>query len=83
MYPSKAIEAASAILFQRRQQAVQEAEARRDALYARVPPLREHHRQLRELAQELAVAAVSPGGLEESQRIMDRIRAIQDERKAL
>ena len=56
MYPSKAIEAASAILFQRRQQAVQEAEARRDALYARVPPLREHHRQLRELAQELAVA---------------------------
>jgi len=83
MYPSKAIEAASAILFQRRQQAVQEAEARRDALYARVPPLREHHRQLRELAQELAVAAVSPGGLEESQRIMDRIRAIQEERKTL
>lgn len=81
MYPSRAIEAANNILFQRRQNALREAEARQDALYARFPQLREFHRQLRELAQNVAVAAVQPGGMAESQRLMERVRAVQEERR--
>lgn len=81
MYPSRAIEAANNILFQRRQKALREAEARQDALYARFPQLRQFHHQLRELAQNVAVAAVEPGGMAESQRLMERVRAVQEERR--
>ena len=37
MYPSKAIQAASAVLFQRRQEAQQQALDRRSEIYARHP----------------------------------------------
>lgn len=83
MYPSRAIEAANSILSQRRQRARQEAEARREALYAQHPRFRDYDRQLRELARGIAVAAISPDGEAESRRIMEQIQAIQRERREL
>jgi len=77
------MEAANNILFQRRQKARQEAEARRDALYSRHPKFRDYDRQLRELARNIAVAAISPGGEEECRKIMDGIRDLQRERREL
>lgn len=83
MYPSRAVEAANNILFQRRQKALDEAEARREALYSRDPRFRLYDRRLRELAREIAVAAISPDGGEESRKVMAEIQTVQEERKGL
>lgn len=83
MYPARAVEAANSILFQRRQKALDEAQTRREALYSRDPRFRFYDRRLRELARDIAVAAISPDGEEESRRIMAEIQAVQEERKEL
>lgn len=83
MYPGRAMEAANNILFRRRQKAQEEAQARRDALYTRDPRFRLYDLRLRELAREIAVAAISPDGEEESRKAMAEIQAVQEERKGL
>lgn len=83
MVPGRAMEAANDILFQRRQKAQEEAQTRRDALYAREPRFRDWDRRLGELTRGIAVAAISPDGEAESRRIMDEIRAVQEERREL
>ena len=62
MYPSKATEAASAVLFQRRQEAQQQALDRRSEIYARHPEFRSFDRQIQGLAGGIAAAALSPDG---------------------
>lgn len=83
MVPGRAVEAANSILFRRRQKALDEAEARREALYNRDPRFRLYDRRLRELAREIAVAAISPDGGEESRKVMAEIQAVQEQRKEL
>lgn len=83
MYPSRAIEAANDILSQRRQKALREAEARRDALYSRYPEFRGYDSQLRELTRNIAVAAISPDGLEQSRRILEELQTVQRQRREL
>lgn len=81
MYPGRAVEAANNILFQRRQKALDEAEARREALYSRHPRFRDYDRRLRELTQSIALAAISSDGGDDIQRIMGDIRSVQEERR--
>lgn len=83
MYSSRAIEAASSILFQRRQKALGEAEARREALYSRDPRFRVYDGRLRELARSIALAAISPDGERESRRILEEVQAVQEERREM
>lgn len=83
MYPTRAVEAANSILFQRRQKALDEAETRQETLYAREPRFRFYDGRLRELARDIAVAAISPDGEAQTRRIMAEIQAVQEERREL
>ena len=83
MYPGRAMEAANNILFQRRQKAREEAQARRDALYAREPRFRDCDRRLGELTRDIAAMALSPDGPEETRRIMAEIEAVRAQRREL
>ena len=69
MYPSKATEAASAVLFQRRQEARQRAMDRQNDIYALHPEFRALDRKIRGLAGGIAAAALSPDGPEQVERL--------------
>ena len=83
MYPSKAIQAASAVLFQRRQEAQQQALDRRSEIYARHPEFRSFDRQIQGLAGGIAAAALSPNGPARVEELMNRIKGLQAEKRAL
>ena len=83
MYPSKAIQAASAVLFQRRQEAQQQALDRRSEIYARHPEFRSFDRQIQGLAGGIAAAALSPDGPARVEELMNRIKGLQAEKRAL
>jgi DNA replication protein DnaC len=83
MYPSKAIQAAAAVLFQRRQEAQQRAMDRRNEIYELHPQFRTFDQRIQGLAKGIAMAALSPDGPEQVEKIMNEIKAIQEEKRAL
>lgn len=83
MYPSKAIQAAAAVLFQRRQEAQQRAMDRRSEIYQLHPQFRALDQRIQGLAKGIAMAALSPDGPEQVEKIMKEIKAVQKEKRAL
>ena len=83
MYPSKATEAAAAVLFQRRQEARQRAMDRQNDICALHPEFRALDRKIRGLAGGIAAAALSPDGPEQVERLMGEIKALQAEKRRL
>lgn len=82
MYSRKTMEAVNTILYERRQTALRQASERQAALYRQSPRFSEFDRRLRELTRQIALTAVS-GDSTATEGIMEEIRSIQEERKAL